>query len=564
MNLFRQHPATRQLLRQQSLARLHHMLYSFRTPRRALLSLIAVVLAMVWISQAVAGVFFRESADPLRLHRWLTLGMTGFALWNFVKIVFRQPVEPLEWTPAEKEWLGGSPLSRGHLVRYRLAAISGAALFKAAIFVGVMIPDLHVLAAAFAGLYLGLMAIELLRMAMEMVAWSMTRRQRRILQFVVATGLMLVIAAIIFWYVDQWRAGQFRQVVSLAMLQCTREGLQLVPQTAWGAVLCAPFGVLADVILANRLDGSLAVRLLASLTTMALLVRALEITDRVTHAVRNHRERQAWRSGLHVARRQARRTDTTRRLRAPRGGVIGALVWRQFGGLRHYLGTVLFSLAVPMLFALGPAFGPQQGWQLVQTLVLLLGFWSFFLLPSALKFDFRRDLNRMNVLKALPARPWQIVIAQLVVPVTATSVFQLATLLAAMIINPFPPGLLVVAMAVLLPFNLFIYALENIVFLLYPYRLSEESIRVFLRTILAFTAKGIVLGAVAGAGLSLLLASVLVCRTVSVPNSESVSLIVFATASLFLGLAASYGVVVLLARIFDRLDPSSDLSTTDG
>ena len=43
----------------------------------------------------------------------------------------------------------------------------------------------------------------------------------------------------------------------------------------------------------------------------------------------------------------------------------------------------------------------------------------------------------------------------------------------------------------LLPLNLWIFALDNLIFLLYPHRLQEEDIQIFLRTTLAFTAKSL-------------------------------------------------------------------------
>ena len=126
INLFNQHPATRALHRQQSRARIRQLWKSFRSPRRALLSTFALLLGLVWIGQAVAGLFFREAADPEKLTRWITLGLTGFALWNLIKITFRKPVIPFEWTEAEREWLGAAPLTRQQLIRYRLAGVSAA------------------------------------------------------------------------------------------------------------------------------------------------------------------------------------------------------------------------------------------------------------------------------------------------------------------------------------------------------------------------------------------------------------------------------------------------------
>jgi hypothetical protein len=60
------------------------------------------------------------------------------------------------------------------------------------------------------------------------------------------------------------------------------------------------------------------------------------------------------------------------------------------------------------------------------------------------------------------------------------------------------------ALALLVPLNVVIYSLENLLFLLSPSRPSQEGIDVFLRSILVFTAKGVLF---AGGLLLLLLGS---------------------------------------------------------
>ena len=40
--------------------------------------------------------------------------------------------------------------------------------------------------------------------------------------------------------------------------------------------------------------------------------------------------------------------------------------------------------------------------------------------------------------------------------------------------------------------NVLIFALDNIIFLLYPYRVQQEGLEIFLRTMLTFTGKGII------------------------------------------------------------------------
>lgn len=552
-------------MHQQSKARLLSIYRSFRSPRRALLSILASVLGVIWIGQAVAGVFLRESADPVRLFKWLTIGLTGFALWNLVKITFRKPVEPFEWTEPEKEWLCGAPLSRKQLIRYRISGISAAALFKATIFVCLMIPDLNILMLGFIGLYLALMIIEILRMSMEVLVYNMSKPQKIVLQTFMSGAILAAIFLVGDWYVGQWNLGKFTNVMSVSFLQCSKDGLMLLPDTAIGSIVCWPFGTfVTPVILALELDLAAFSRMAICGLALAVSIGGLEWLDRNMSRITQRIQKANWKSARRISESLHGQNLNFQKLRSPRGGPIGALIWRQFLGVRHYIGAVLFSLSVPMLFVLGSACGPQQEWQLVQMLVLSLAFWSFFLLPAALKFDFRRDLNRIGVLKSLPVHPMKVVIAQLVVPVVVTSIFQLVTMSLAMIVNPYSPRYLLVGIMVLLPFNVFIYALENLIFLLYPYRMAEESVRMFLRTILAFTAKGLLLGMIAGAGLLMLLTSVVICKNLALADAQSASLLIFGGASLIAGFIGSGFVVWLLAKVFGNLDPSQDLTAAQG
>ncbi len=135
-----------------------------------------------------------------------------------------------------------------------------------------------------------------------------------------------------------------------------------------------------------------------------------------------------------------------------------------------------------------------------------LAFYTFLLLPTALRFDFRRDFERLAILKGLPISPAATVVGQTFVPVLIATLFQAGVLTAAVVARSLPPQFLVVAMLVMIPLNAFVFALDNLIFLLYPYRMQQEGLEIFLRTMLTFTGKGLLftagLAAVAAWGLS--------------------------------------------------------------
>jgi hypothetical protein len=111
----------------------------------------------------------------------------------------------------------------------------------------------------------------------------------------------------------------------------------------------------------------------------------------------------------------------------------------------------------------------------------------------------------------------------------------------------------------LLPLNVLIFSAENLLFLLSPYRLNQEGIDVFLRTVLVFTAKGLLLML----GLAVLYfwaqlarhASQAISNQLGIHNDHR-NLFIFGV-----WLLTAFSAIVctqLLARTYRRYDPSLD------
>ena len=92
---------------------------------------------------------------------------------------------------------------------------------------------------------------------------------------------------------------------------------------------------------------------------------------------------------------------------------------------------------------------------------------SLFMLPR-LTFDFRGDIDRMDVLKTLPLPPWKLVVGQLITPVMIVSFVQVLVIIIMLAGGaPRPVGWLA---AMVVPFNFVAAAVENLVFLWFPVR----------------------------------------------------------------------------------------------
>jgi hypothetical protein len=85
--------------------------------------------------------------------------------------------------------------------------------------------------------------------------------------------------------------------------------------------------------------------------------------------------------------------------------------------------------------------------------------------------DFRGEFDSIEFYKALPTSAWRICAGQVVVAVLVSSAIELVLLAGAwLFVDDSAASMVAIAALFLVPFNLVLYALENLVFLLLPTR----------------------------------------------------------------------------------------------
>ncbi|MDB4539981.1 hypothetical protein N9231_06115, partial [Saprospiraceae bacterium] len=258
------HPALLQLLRYQVCARFKKLVKSFRSPRRQFVSALAIIFAVIWLGQAIAGILFRESANPERLATWIPLGFFAYTAWHLIKTVSTKPIEPFEWTPAELEFLCGAPLKRKHLIAYRFASILSSAILKSTCFTLLMLPDLNILVAGFFGMLTGLILVDLFRMLIELICNLFTKRGLNLLRGVIYTGLALWIGTT-FWVCYCASSAESDLASPAALLFAKRLGQSLIEQlTVHATWLLLPFRASVGLILAAEFDLSLLANLVGA------------------------------------------------------------------------------------------------------------------------------------------------------------------------------------------------------------------------------------------------------------------------------------------------------------
>lgn len=551
------HPAALELLRLQSRGRRRRLWQRFRQKRRLVLSLVAAVLGVIWLGNAVLTVWLRESASPETLRALLSWGFVLYATWHLAKAAFFRPEHPFEWTDAERETLASLPLRPRDLVGYQLASVTVTTVVKTALFGVLLLPDLRSLPLAFVGLLLAMLLLEFVRMIVDLATWGMSRRAYIAYRTTVVAGL--VVAGVAVWVTiarSDWLAGQV--ALGDGVLDRFLAILKALEPTTIGYA-AYPFRPLVDLITAPAIDArgfALAVASSAIVAALGAIISPLYllVTQR---AVAREQANYTKIAEAAVVRESVHGVAGAKSsvIRVVRWRGLGPILWRQMVGVRQQWGNVLTAMIAPAILAAAPCFVIAEANIAFLATAATLAFYTFLLLPTALRFDFRRDLDRLATLKGLPVSATAIVLGQTLAPVLVATLFQALVLVFAAAARSIPPQYIVGGMLVMLPLNVFVFALDNLIYLLYPYRVQQEGLEIFVRTMLTFTAKGLLFSAGLGA------MAVWGFVAAGVAHTLLLDAYLLFTLGMVLGPAAVAGFVLwALSRAFDRVDLVEDLA----
>ena len=567
MNLSVFNPAVALLLQLQSKGKIRRLASRLLRPRHIVLTALAGLLLCAWVANALMSVFLREATDVASLRSYMALALTAYAAWHIVRVACFRPEQPLETTPEVSELLAECPLSSVELIGHHLAGTFTAAFFKAGCVALLLLPDLGSPLMGLAGILLALWFLDLVRIGLEIVAWGMSRRSFYVFRGAVVAALVTVCLMSL---------DTVREAAVAALAAMTHENQLESMEIFFGRLkdtalvewcLLAWYWVL-EVIAANRVSLQSISWLAVSCAVVGVMMYALvNVYGRVLRRVAR-REQAEFHSRLHKLKRASDNRNgygteepQVRNIveKVSRIGGIGPLAWRQLIGAYRHLGGLFTAMAVPGMLSLVPACAPVSNEAAFMSVVCGLAFYAFILLPTALRFDFRRDLERIVLVKSLPVGKFSAALGQIATPVVVASLFQSTVVTIALIARPVGFELVVGALAMLFTQNVLIFSLENLIFLWYPHRLQQEGIEIFLRTTLTFTAKGI-----------LFLVAVVAIVAWSVPArymadvcKNALGVPVSAYFVYFLGIqfflsASCFALIWLLARTFQRFDPVED------
>jgi Putative ABC exporter len=537
-------PPLRLLLRLKAKSQIRRMLRGAKTVRGMLYLIVMGGMMLLWIVPMIVyglmGRLGESHADGLR--GYVTFGLFAYSISTLIVV---GPDSGLHFQPAEIDFLFPGPFRRRDVVMYRLSTIIAGCGLMSLFFSFPLWRHSTFWLAGYAGAFLALVFTSLiptcLSIACSLVAEKAFNRARRL----IVAALVSVVVIGVFWSLEGMTARGW-----LASFESFR--------TSWtGRIILAPFDVFARTISARTVFPELlGWGLMASLIDLLLVLLVLrldadffEVSLRSSQKIYERLQRA--RSGG-VLTTLVRSKDAWLTVpRFPWLGGAGPIAWRQLiTGIRGLRGLVIMLLAVGGVSVLsGRMFGGEVR-ILGPALLGSLGMMSLFFLPQMLQCDFRGDIDRLDVLKSLPVTSGAAAAGQLIAPVCLATLLQWMMLVAlALVHSDWLQPIFWIALF-LPPVNLLVFAVENLVFLVFPTRLAPGAdIQAVGRQMLVMFIKLLVLGFATSvaAGVGGLFWFV-----------GGKSFEAFAAGALPGTLLVGVGLIPLVALAYRRFDPSLD------
>jgi hypothetical protein len=478
-------PALLLLLRMQTLAAIRRAFRGLRTVKGATFVIIGVAMFFAWLAPVLFSAHALPRTDPrlVRLYAPVMLVLLC-VLTTFSGAGDRS----ISFTQGEVNFLFPGPFSRRELLLYKLTRTLAGGLLSGLIMSIVLLQHASGWPAAFAGSFLAMLFVQLLTLAIVMVAQAVgerayTRGRKLVLGLLVAALAVAVVP-------------QLRQIthdagseVKQGLEKFQREGSGAAPPNPVEAIARAlerspvarvvfspvvPFvrTFTAESMGEGLLWGGASAAIVAALLLGVLRLDADYREASIAASRRVYERRQRVRRGTLISQFGRAKPGARRRSRLPMFPFLagaGPTAWRQLtAAFRTSRAMLWFFLLISL--TLVPAFF-TRGKSGSAVMILAAGAWGTMLFTSMLRFDFRGELDQMEWLKALPLGPIATAAGQLAVPVLVLTVMQ--TLLVGVgcyVATPQERIYLLAALPLLLPFNVMMIGLENLMFLLFPAR----------------------------------------------------------------------------------------------
>ena len=445
-----------------------------RTVKGAFLTLFTMGVLFLMIGPSMfAAVTMRGVPGVLQFRGWLDPYLPIMILGLCLLIIFGPAGEmAISFTPAEVDFLFPAPFHRRDLLIYKLAKLFLGAVFASLFCSMSAVIYLNTWLSAFVGIFLTLAFTQLVALSValvgQIVAEHAYTRTRRLLLLVVSALALIGLAQMI------WQTP-----------------IGSVPELAWsfrstwtGRALLAPFEVFSHAILADAFFPDLvcwgAAAAAIDLGLLILVVKLdadyLEGAAAISQKLYERMQRARKGGGLALP-----TSKTAARLRIPRlpwlGGA-GPLAWRQLlVAMRTSRLIILISLGIGcvlLVTALVMPSGNEGRAIIISTMGIGFIAYMTFLFAMQLPWAFRGDIDHMDSLKTLPVAPLALAAGELAGGVLVLAAIQFVVL-AALLAASGNLTVILTAAAFLVPFDVLMLGVSNLLFLIYPVRMVQTN-----------------------------------------------------------------------------------------
>lgn len=475
----------RQLLLMQSRGKVRQTWKKLMSPRRAIPTMIVGAMMVLYVIQIYIALALNTSTTRVPVESIAPIGLFSILCMKLLGVCIDREKSGAGFRHEEIHTLLGGPFSHQQVRLYRVCGHAVSIFFTsvfAAIFFGLHVKSLI---ASLSGAYLAMMFTYLIYSTIAVVAVNVPDRTYKWVRNVCVAVALGTLAYVLYRV-------SLLEVRNLAFLKAIGDEAIVLSNSAVGSVLLSPFSIFTNVIVAetpSQWAFWMVPALLLNYGSLQLLMR-LEVAFDKWSQQRERKDFVANRNSLvYLDSRYQKLKEHLFDKSVPWVGGSGPIVWRQLKGLSRLkggLGWLLIPLG--MAFAVGGyvAYDPEAG--ATQTIAVIVVLTSVFL-PGLLPFDFRGDLKGLAALKMMPLQPLSVVLGQLVVPVVLLTGFQFLALSSLVLHDSTLVPSLLITICFLVPTNTIIIALENLIFLMYPYRVAEFDAQATVRRIVMLMAK---------------------------------------------------------------------------
>ncbi len=404
---------------------------------------------------ALNNLLDRPEPSQEQLTRFMPLGL----FTAFLTTVFTSSGPSIYFSPSEINLLFCAPFTRQALLLYKMCFYTfGAFLSSLLIALLIPIPGYSYLA-TFLGIFLTFLFIQLLSTSVNILARLINKQVAyqsfRPFQMILLLVLVSALAGLIF-----------NHSTGMVLL------LDRIQASVIGSLIFAPFKVFVHILFAQSFFPDLIGWVLLALGMIALLISTIIFFDEYCYEAsltasfkRQERWNQIQRNGL-VWARQPGRINSFRFLRI--FDRVSPVTWWQFLRAFRCYSKPLSALFIAALLS-GPVLVIACADISISTRIGMVFFIWVYFLPKTLVFDFRSDIDSLETLKTLPVSALKISMGQLIAPVILSSLIELVMLGSlATLLEGISYTLTISSMPFVLPFNLLLYGLENLFFLIFP------------------------------------------------------------------------------------------------